>query len=162
MGYTHYFDLNGEITKEAIEDVKKVMTKRKGLIQLDRLDKSNPIVSENQITFNGIGEEGNEQLKIESNQSDFCKTERKAYDVVVCEVLLLLKHHLQDRFDFGSDGFSVSRDDYDNETFDGTWNEALANIKKEFGYTYEIEKKNEQRWYQRILSFIYRLKKATK
>jgi len=140
MGYTHYFELRkGEykLSKKCLVDIKKVITKYKKIIQYESDDNRDPIVTEELIRFNGIGKNGHETFfiripPIESDYSkfekgflfNFCKTARKPYDIVVCEVLLILKAELQDKMKLSSDGFSNSIC-----AFDGAWSDAIENIK---------------------------------
>ena len=140
MGYTHYWDISKdvkEISKECLKDIKKVLQKHKGIIQFESDNTKKPIVNKKEIRFNGIGGDGYETfnvlmpdaLKKEGKRCDeglyfnFCKTAKQPYDVVVCEVLLLLKADLKDKIKVSSDGFS-----HDSCSFDGSWDKAIYEI----------------------------------
>lgn len=60
------------------------------------------------LMINGKGENGHEDFSLREhfsqNESDFCKTARKSYDVVVTACLIILKHYLKDNITIGSDG----------------------------------------------------------
>lgn len=152
MGYTHYWELRKDAKgdmKDALEDIKKVIKRYKGLVQYEEDDKRDPIITENVIRFNGIGEDGHETFyfeyppKVEENavafESDpgeifnFCKTARKPYDIVVCDCLLILKAPLGADITLSSDGFSNSV-----KEFDGVWAEAIKEV-SDMGYVIEGE-----------------------
>jgi hypothetical protein len=142
MGYTHYWYLKQgikEIPKECLRDIHLVLRKYKVLIQYESDNKKPPIATKTLIRFNGIGENGHETFvfTLEKDKNDFlqkdkddfvfsfCKTANKSYDIVVCEVLLILKGHLQDSLKLSSDGFSNSEC-----SFDGEWNKAIEEVKR--------------------------------
>lgn len=138
MGYTHYWKLNKELNESVLKDVQLIVNKHSHLIQFESHINKEPIVSKKEIRFNGIDEDGHETFFVEFNDSNFCKTASKPYDLPVCEVLLVLKHHYKDDFELDSDGFWVSKDDLLKNEFDGDWRQALDNVRKEFGYEFEI------------------------
>lgn len=99
------------------------------------------------IGFNGIEENGYETFLVHNSDDQggysnkgftFCKTARKPYDIVVCEVCLVLNafcHH----FDLSSDGFSgYVSEQVDGVHLDGTWDQAIENV-KEYGLDYHGE-----------------------
>lgn len=138
MGYTHRWKLNGELSEAVLKDIQLVVNKYRDLIQYEADDDRDPEVSPNMIRFNGIGNDSYETFLVEPHKQDFCKTGRRPYDIAVCEVLLVLKHHFRDNFELESDGFWVTEGDFLKDKFDGTWNEALENVKRDFGYEFEI------------------------
>lgn len=141
MGYSHYCKLNKKLNEEVLEDVRKIVEKYSDIIQFESDDNSKPLVSLDMIRFNGIGEDAYEAFVVEFNEGDYCKTARRPYDLPVCEVLLVLKHHYKDDFELSSDGFWVSKEEFKNNDFDESWNEALENVERDFGYEFKITHK---------------------
>lgn len=145
MGYTHYWRLKKDCKKLSnwcVNDIKRIVKKHKDIIQYEDDVKKKSVVKDTLIRFNGIGKEGHETfyfqvpLKPDEYQKfdekgylfNFCKTARKPYDIVVCEILLVLKAELGNKMILESDGFS-------NYTcsFDGVWSEAIEEV-KQMGY----------------------------
>jgi len=76
-----------------------------------------PEVSDSQIRFNGVGNDGYETFILKKNaytkdQFNFCKTAHKPYDLAVGLVLLIAKNHSPNSIRVSSDG------DWDSD-----WNE---------------------------------------
>ena len=142
MGYSHYYGFRIIATtfkKEAVADIEAILAEYEDLLQLDSNEKLPPICEPGLICFNGKGENSHEALYItpDINQAS-CKTNRKPYDLPVCEVLLVLKHHYKAGFDLSSDGLWVGKDDLVSKTLAGNWNEALQKIEQRFGYRYDL------------------------
>ena len=108
MGFTHYWSHNGikdeqwadvcRFAADAIELRKDII--RDGSGQPDSV----AYVGEDSVHFNGAEEEAHEDFFLSKEaQSQFCKTERKPYDVVVVAVLLFCYAHV-DNFGLSSDG----------------------------------------------------------
>lgn len=138
MGYTHYFELKADLTDEVLRDVERVIEKYPDLVLECDCDEP-PLVSKELIRFNGRGENGHETFFLTPHYYAFCKTNKKPYDLAVCEVLLILKHYYRDDFELSSDGFWVNREKFEKEILDGYWNTALDNIRNEFGYTFQLK-----------------------
>ena len=154
MGYTHYFytkeftDEDKTGWKKALPIVKDILTRHANLIQYESDNRRKPVANQKMIRFNGIGEEGHETFLInaEKEQNDwgsdptfaFCKTARKPYDIVVCEVLLALNAFLPN-LKISSDGFSgYVNDQQDGLKLDGSWDQAIENVKR-YGVHYHAE-----------------------
>lgn len=138
MGYTHYWSTEAsEISNEALEQVEETLRIYSDIVQLEFNNSSPPIVEKDEIIFNGIGNDGHETFYFEEG-SDFCKTNRKPYDIVVCEVLLILKHYFGNEMNVSSDGFWVSKEGIAREELDGNWNKALDNVRERFGLEFEL------------------------
>lgn len=151
MGYTHYWNLNSNVLKdEVLEDVRQILNEYRDIVQLDENDAQEPIVNNYLIQFNGIGEKGYETFVVEPGGISFCKTNLRPYDLVVCEVLLVLKHHHGMNFDLDSDGFWVTQADFYEERFDGYWNEALENVRRKFGYEFNITHEETPNGYYKL------------
>lgn len=138
MGYTHYWNLQDELNDDVLGKVSKVLNKYKNIIQMEFNNPNEPVISSDHIVFNGIGEDGHETFYLEPYGDDFCKTNEKPYDLVVCEVLLILKHSYREKFELSSDGLWVSREDLAKKRLGGYWSQALRNVKKDFGFEFNL------------------------
>lgn len=157
MGYTHYWNTE-KITKQDKEGYKKalpivqdILKRHAALVQYESDDNRPPVVGAREIRFNGIGENAHETFMfcnkvVQYVFSDgskvkraFCKTARKPYDVVVCEVLLVLKRFLPN-LTISSDGFSGS---LASPEIDGEWGAAVENV-RQYGIHYDIVVTNKR------------------
>ncbi len=117
MGYTHYWshapNLDRQKLLAAMQDAAKIVdTARAQGIALE-VEFGEPT-----LTLNGVDEDSHEPFIFPQNIDSyalshpkangylwaFCKTARKPYDVVVCAILLVLKHHLGKQIMVASDG----------------------------------------------------------
>lgn len=149
MGYTHYWGTEQWTKKDkegyakALPVVQDILNRYKGVVQFECGDTKPAVANKKMIRFNGIGDEGHETFMIfnKKKQSDygsgtggFCKTARKAYDIVVCEVLLVMSANMP--------GFSISSDGFyghvENKKIDGEWDNAMKNVKR-YGIHYHAE-----------------------
>lgn len=147
MGYTHYYQSNKPVTgyEKAVPTISKILNKYKNIIQYE-YDVNEPAeCNADRICFNGLGNEGHETFIFNKMSGfKFCKTARKAYDIVVCEVLLALNWYCPE-LKVSSDGMSgyspadglLVGDCVNDEDVDGTWAQAVANV-KEYGIKYAI------------------------
>lgn len=65
-----------------------------------------PVFTKDLICFNGKGDDSHETFAIRQKGNEgyeFCKTNRKPYDLMVCISILRLKHHFPES-DISSDG----------------------------------------------------------
>lgn len=155
MGYTHYYchapRLDGKALFAAFQDARKIVeaAKAKG-IQLRGGNGTGEPVIEECIYLNGAEELGEdcetfyfpvtgEDLKYSMANGGFpwafCKTQRQPYDIVVCAILLVLKHHLKDQLGLASDG---------NRRPD-EWLKAEALVKKVLGYIVHFKQDYDQK-----------------
>lgn len=120
MGYTHYYRTTPNIPSDKwaklTTAVNKVLADQTILRQEFNMDEP-PMVNDEVIRFNGIGEDGHETFYLAKNDTpaewsenqnevfNFCKTARKPYDKYVTAVLFLAKIHLTDDIRLGSDGY---------------------------------------------------------
>ena len=140
MGYTHYFEYKEnvlQIPERLVEDVKVIIEKHINILD------ENYTIDSGVLVLNG--NPGHETLYIEPNVDGFCKTNYALYDVAVCEILLAFKHHFKESFELESDGFFVQDDLFaqkedlmTDKLLDGNWNDALKNVKKQFGYEFDL------------------------
>jgi len=146
MGYTHYWRKPAGITgwNEALPIIKDILNRHKDIIQKESDEEGDPICDDKLIRFNGISDEGHETFWFtnEAENFAFCKTARRPYDVVVCECLLVLKHFTG--VNVSSDGMSGWLDDESSgfsigdevKHLDGTWGEAIRNVKEHYEISY--------------------------
>jgi len=133
MGYTHYYSHKKEIAQENwdkfLADVKKVANTfnlcnpqsidfiKDGDGFCGNIDSAikigsgdgegdTPTFTNQEICFNGVGDQAHETLYIKRDDVDgqFCKTARKEYDTMCAATLVLYKHHFGDNVSIGSDG----------------------------------------------------------
>ena len=141
MGYTHYWEFSDTLatvdkdTAEKISDaIHKVIKQHRSILEVDATTRA--------FYINGKGDNSHETFVLSSYKGDFnfCKTARKPYDIVVCKVLLILKHYLGDGINVSSDGFSTwQRDDKKYKVgdrvllkdLDGTWGKAARAINRQ-------------------------------
>ena len=94
MGYTNYWDRTEKpITEEFVEAVKKIIedSKAKGIMIRDYIGEDDPVVTMDEISFNGDASIGadHETCYFDNKGTgfNFCKTAEKPYDYTVKEVL---------------------------------------------------------------------------
>lgn len=136
MGYTHYWTDYGqgdELPADAVTLIRRITDEahRQSLIQREYDDSRPPIVTAQEINFNGVGELGHETFHFQPSLPDrfcFCKTARKPYDMIVMRVLLLLGYY-RPGLEIRSDG-----------DFHGEWQPALDWFNEQVGYVYIEER----------------------
>jgi hypothetical protein len=128
MGYTHYwkFEPNKvQDTEQLRKKFKRASRYIKRFVEFINTNKSDvyqicgghgigkPIITETEVWFNGDASQGldHETFSIHWSRpnfmgewSDFCKTARKPYDVVVCFSLLIFAEIFPEAFEYHSDG----------------------------------------------------------
>lgn len=114
MGYTHYWDFkkkpanieNGkEKFKKAVEMFRNAY-KHFNVPIADGMGIGEPVITDDTLCFNGVGKDGYEGCYFDINsQSEFCKTQKQPYDVVVCFAIRCFKEAFGDDFSFRSDGY---------------------------------------------------------
>ena len=119
MGYTHYFRQSEPATDRQWDAICMAFKKclSAGLItypmpiQRESDDTSPAVISQEAITFNGIGDLGHETMHLEKagEGRQFCKTARKPYDLAVCSLLILANHYAPGVWKISTDG---SREDW--------------------------------------------------
>lgn len=142
MGYTHYwkFDTLPVIPVEARVVLKEILDTAyaDGLIQYESDVQKEPVVTEAEIRFNGVGDNGHETFHFDIHE-DYraedgkvfacCKTAEKPYDEIVMKVLITLKYFLEDGLNVASDGL-----------FSEEWKEVRAEMAAKYGMdTYVME-----------------------
>lgn len=130
MGYTHYWtDLgtNKPLPAEAVNHINTITGSayRAGIIQREHDDPRPPLVTPQEVRFNGVGAGGHETFRFHTALEDTfarCKTARKPYDAVAMRVLLVLGHYRE--------GLVIRSDG----AFREEWSEALAWFNREVGH----------------------------
>ena len=140
MGYTHYWNKDYELSLENwanfTNELSSEIAGNDGVLceECDKPDNS-IIISEQEVSFNGKGEDGHETFyfsrveslaRREGNDAlvalgfaangkyfNFCKTNYKPYDKYVVKALLLAEKHFGNSIDISSDGdWSTIREDF--------------------------------------------------
>lgn len=96
MGYTHYWTPTNktEFTPKVEEVIKSITNSAyaDNLIQQESDINLPPIVDNNSVFFNGVGEAGHETFHfVCGSEWNFCKTAEKPYDIIVVAVLTVLR-----------------------------------------------------------------------
>lgn len=110
MGYTHYWDSSKMVDKEfknkTLAPIQYILTKafKAGEIAFESdCPAVAPLLCEDAIRFNGVGEEGHETFYLDIGSRGFCKTNQKLYDKYVVAVLCIISYYHPD-FVWSSDG----------------------------------------------------------
>jgi len=109
MGHTHYWERNERVFGydeflEVAQACKKVCEATKASISMELDSAEPPIFTKDTIRFNGRGDEGCETFmvkRVDAEESDFCKTEKRPYDTCVTACLVILRDKL--KFTISSD-----------------------------------------------------------
>ena len=119
MSYTHYWKLKPQYLKEEqvnaiIKGVNKIIANNPTIKIVGEFGKKNtkPRINKNHILLNGCEDQGYEgfyiDLQKEKQGISFCKTAHQDYDVIICQILILLGEIIADDtiFYLDSDGLS--------------------------------------------------------
>ena len=135
--FNKILDVETNIPENDKNDGTDGMTRLRNILEQDsdqRLE-----ITDKEIRFNGREENdrGHETISLQrkSDKSlqdptdkkyifDFCKTARKPYDIVVCCLLVILKHRLGNMIEISSDGRDGTNDGVYYEV-DGAWSNAI-------------------------------------
>ena len=156
MGYTHYWykvqEIPLELWKDFTEDFNKVLPLFVRYLSDTTDDNSDELIVDNdEIRFNGIGQNAHETFYFERTVDiknkrfvqyretnavvqaqamdtephifNFCKTARKPYDIAVMCALVIACHHFKDKIMISSDG-----------EINSEWREAVDMCKDRLGY----------------------------
>jgi len=126
MGYTHYWTYNPNEIKDTeelrmrfraavfiIKLAHKTIKREKLCVIRGGLGVGKPIMNESQVWFNGDEKTGMDHETFDMKwypeggiAKDFCKTNRKPYDILVCVSLIAFKYFFNNPkvFNFSSDG----------------------------------------------------------
>lgn len=116
MGYTHYWTANKKVSTKAWDKFTSIVRKSinlSGVTIRDGMGHGEPIITKKEVFLNGDEKDGlaHETFAIvkDSGDWDFCKTDRKPYDVVVVAALMEAKR-LGIISEWSSDGDAESGD----------------------------------------------------
>jgi len=116
MGYTHYWEQNSKCSdgqwQGFCDDVRTIIKASDVPVQRGYDDDREPKITDQQVVFNGVGDDGHETFWFERHGEGFafCKTARKPYDEIVlaCLVAAMNKGIIHD---WSSDGGYKAIDD---------------------------------------------------
>ena len=121
MGFTRYYTVTGKLDPEKFKEYSKTckfVCEKLQETESYKLgdwegNESSPIFANDEIVFNGIGDESHEtfDISIRSKGFQFTKTRLKPYDTSVCACLFLAKKFFRDDINTSSDGNNI--DDVD-------------------------------------------------
>ena len=120
MGYTHYFLQERDFTVNEwsliLAAFEKILDSEVGKLvawgydaELVTHDDVPPLADNNEIRFNGIGDDEHENFILrriarQPMKFKFCKTARGDYDIVVCMLLIAIHDIAPDALQIGSEG----------------------------------------------------------
>lgn len=114
IGYTHYFRQNKSVTPgqwaKIIRDARILLENSPvefGDGRGGEIDSFDSLITEHEIVFNGLGEDdSHETFYLPRNETkfNFCKTDRKPYDILVCAALIIADAHAPGCYEIDSDG----------------------------------------------------------
>jgi len=114
MGYSHYWEIKDSIEnidKEAMMKVVKIMEEHYDILcAIKEFPDSQPRFSTLEIIFNGKANNGSETFifpPLKGEKFWSCKTNQKEYDIVVCEVLMVLKYYYKNLIRIATTGSSL-------------------------------------------------------
>ena len=130
-------------------------------------------ITDNEILFNGReeGNRGHETFSLQRKADkrlddeaywngkyifDFCKTARKPYDIVVCCLLVILKHRLGNMIEISSDGKDWTNDEGKYYEIDGAWSDAIKICVENLSYDLNYDDLHEH-LFDEFLMVNYRL-----
>lgn len=144
MGYTHYWTEKKKpdaIPAQAISIIKEILQDayKKKIVQFESNNPEPPIVTQEEVRFNGVEENGHETFcySVKDNfllntdeHFSFCKTAQKPYDTIVMKVLIVLKWAFGDDFKLSSDG-----------SFNDEWSDVREEMERKYKIPTGIKRK---------------------
>lgn len=143
MGYTHYWGSRRPLTdtqwSKITKDTRKLFAASPCKLAFEDGAKGPPLINTEMIRFNGVDDAGYETFILRKGINDeFCKTDRNAYDIVVCGILIVVAKHAPHTVEITSDGGMASFvADYAGP-HDSEWDDALAFVTKVLGPGYTL------------------------
>ena len=138
MGYTSYWDTRKCTEADhagfqsALPIIRDLVKQHEAILcyEHDVPDKP-PLISPAEIQFNGRGKAGYETFLFQLEPEwAFCKTDRRPYDLPVCECLLVLKAYMP-KLSISSDGFcGCLADQKPKVRLDESWDQAIENVRQ--------------------------------
>lgn len=102
MGYTRYWDIKNDLDDCRFLKFKEFCNQ---IVELFDIPLDDIIITDNVVRFNGVGDDAHETFVFSKKSGfNFCKTQRKPYDAVVCACLLTAKNIFGSNINISSDG----------------------------------------------------------
>jgi hypothetical protein len=102
MGYTRYWTIENELDEKTFFKFKEDF---KEIVESFKIPLGEFLIDKNSIRFNGFDGDAHETFFLQRKPGfNFCKTQRKPYDDLVCACLELSKYYFKNDIDISSDG----------------------------------------------------------
>lgn len=102
MGYTRYWDIKSDLDDCRFLKFKEICNQ---IVELFDIPLDDIIINDNIVRFNGVDDNAHETFVFSKKSGfNFCKTQRKPYDAVVCACLLTAMDIFGSDISFSSDG----------------------------------------------------------
>ena len=167
MGYTHYWEFRPQYLKKEqvdtiIKGINKIISNYPTIKIVDGLGEKDtqPHINKDYIRLNGCENQGYETFHInlqkEKDSFNFCKTAHQDYDIIICQILILMAETISDDkvFNFSSDGLSDkyanSLSKNDNIVIDDIENDIVVN-----DYSINSENFMHDSWKEAIIQYQY-------
>ena len=167
MGYTHSWEFHPQHLKKEqvdaiVKGVNKIISNYPTIKIVNGLGEKDtqPYINTDYIRLNGCEKQGYETFRIdfqkEKDSFNFCKTAHQDYDIIICQILILLSEIISDvtifSFDSGglSDKYANSLSRNDNITIEDIENGVVVN-----DYTINSENYMHDSWKEAIIQYHY-------
>lgn len=139
----HYYQIKrkmNEFPEEILQDVREVLQRYESVIQQGNPKGSAPLISPEVIGFRSLHDIDLEPFIIQSNDEQGCyKTNGEDYDVVICCVLLVLRHYLGTDFQLRSEGLNFTYKNQEIKVYiTENWEKAYHEI-LDMGFNLDLE-----------------------
>jgi hypothetical protein len=102
MGYTRYWNIKNDLDDSKFIKFKEISSQ---IVELFDITLDDIIIDDSVVRFNGVGDDAHETFVFSKKSGfNFCKTQRKPYDAVVCACLLTAVNIFGSDISFSSDG----------------------------------------------------------
>jgi hypothetical protein len=102
MGYTRYWNIKNDLDDSKFIKFKEISSQ---IVELFDIPLDDIIIDDSVVRFNGVGDDAHETFVFSKKSGfNFCKTQRKPYDDVVCACLLTAVNIFGSDISFSSDG----------------------------------------------------------
>jgi hypothetical protein len=102
MGYTRYWDIKKDLDDYRFLKFKEFCNQ---IVELFDIPLEDIVITDNVVRFNGVDDDAHETFVFSKKSGfNFCKTQRKPYDAVVCACLLTAMDIFGSDISFSSDG----------------------------------------------------------
>jgi len=102
MGYTRYWNIKNDLDDCRFLKFKEICNQ---IVELFDIPLDDIIIDDSVVRFNGVGDNAHETFLFSKKSGfNFCKTQRKPYDAVVCACLLTAMDVFGNDISFLSDG----------------------------------------------------------